>query len=351
MREHETTARRDHTRRAPLPAAGLLAANVNALAPALVLALILILILIQTPAWALDVQGHRGARGLAPENTLAGFRTALAIGVTTLELDLAMTADGALVVTHDRRLSPSLVRDRTGRWLAPPGPLVHSLRAVELEAFDVGRVDPDSRYAQRFPDQRPVDGERIPRFAAVIALARDAHVGLNVEIKTDPGSADETPAPARFAETVVGELRGQGFPNATIQSFDWRALAYVQRIAPEYPTAYLTASQRWLDNLERGRPGPSPWTAGIDIDEYAGSAPQAVAAAGGAIWSPYYQELDAASLAAAHRLGLRVVVWTVNAPQDMARLIDLGVDGIITDRPDLLRTVMAARAMVLPPAR
>ena len=137
----------------------------------------------------------------------------------------------------------------------------------------------------------------------------------------------------------------------TIQSFDWAALIHVQRTAPAVRTSYLTASQRWLDNLERGKPGPSPWTAGYDLDQFGdgpAAVPRAVAAAGGAIWSPYFKEISAEALAEARSLGLRVVVWTVNAAPDMARMVDLGVDGIITDVPDTLRGVLAERGLAVP---
>src|SRR5262245_66614499 len=116
---------------------------------------------------AFDLQGHRGARGLAPENTLAGFRTALEIGVTTLELDLAMTRDGVLLVSHDPFLNPDIVRGPDGRWLAAPGPLFNTLTLAEVKRFDVGRLNPASRYAQQFPQQVPVDGERVPTLAEV----------------------------------------------------------------------------------------------------------------------------------------------------------------------------------------
>ena len=124
----------------------------------------------------------------------------------------------------------------------------------------------------------------------------------------------------------------------------------MQRVAPDIPTVYLSAQQRWLDNIAKGHPGPSPWTAGLDIDDHGGSVPRLVKAAGGAVWSPFHREVDKARIDEAHGLGLRVVVWTVNDAPRMEDLIDMGVDGIISDYPDRLRTVMARRGMALPPA-
>ena len=292
---------------------------------------------------AFELQGHRGARGLMPENTLAGFARALALGATTLEMDVGISGDGHLIISHDSRLNPVLTRGRDGKWLAAPGPAINSLSLEQLNAYDVGRLDPSSRYARRFPQQRAVDGERIPTLAQVLLLppgADDRQVRLNLETKLSPLEPHLAPSPEEFAAKLVQQVRGAGASGrVTVQSFDWRTLRHVQSLAPEIETAYLSAQQRWLDNVQSGRPGASPWTAGMDVDNFGGSVPRMIAQAGGAIWSPYFRELDRAQLHEAQALGLRVVVWTVNEVPDMRALILLGVDGIITDYPDRLREV------------
>ena len=121
---------------------------------------------------AFDLQGHRGARGLAPENTLAGFARALEIGVTTLETDLAVTKDGVIVLSHDPVLNPDIVRGPDGQWLAAPGPAINSLTLAELKRYDVGRIKPGTKYAQQFAGQTPVDGQRIPTLAELFDLAK-----------------------------------------------------------------------------------------------------------------------------------------------------------------------------------
>jgi len=313
-------------------------------------ALALCLMLGSAASYAFDVQGHRGARGLMPENTLAGFSYALGLGATTLEMDVGVTRDGHVVVSHDPRLNPSLTRSADGKWIEAPGPAINSLLLEELEAFDVGRLLPDSRYARRFPAQTPVDGERVPTLAQVLALVGHSANGrarVNVETKLSPLEPHLTPPPEAFAKAVVEEIRRHGaVQRATIQSFDWRTLQHVQALAPEIRTSYLSAQQEWLDNIESGRAGVSPWTAGMDVDDFGGSLPRLVAAAGGDIWSPYYRELDGEQLQTAKALGLEVIVWTVNEASDMRRLIDLGVDGIITDYPDRLREVARQRRLV-----
>src|SRR5262245_51212826 len=140
-----------------------------------------------------DLQGHRGARGLRPENTLAGFAFALELGVSTLELDCGVTRDGVVVVSHDPVLNPDHTRGKDGQFLAAAGPAISSLDYAELQRYDVGRLRPGTQYATRFPGQQAVDGERVPRLADVFALVRsrgDADVRFNVETKISPAEPD-----------------------------------------------------------------------------------------------------------------------------------------------------------------
>jgi glycerophosphoryl diester phosphodiesterase len=299
-----------------------------------------------TGAQAFDLQGHRGARGLAPENTLAAFERALAIGVSTLEMDAAITADGVVVVSHDPFLNPALTRDATGRWLGARGPLIRSLGFAELQAYDIGRLDPASAYARQFPQQQPRDGERMPQLAAVFArvkaLGADA-VRFDIETKVFPTRPDDTLAPEPFVRTLLGVIRDAGMSDRVmIQSFDWRTLKLVQALAPGMPTVYLSVRSRGFDNLDGGT-----WTGGLLRRDFA-SVAHMVKAAGGSIWAPAFADLEAADVETAHRLGLQVIPWTVNDAADAERLIDWGVDGLIGDYPDRLREVMGKRGMALP---
>ncbi len=317
---------------------------------ALAASLLVALAIVAPPALPFDLQGHRGARGLAPENTLAGFRTALAIGVSTIETDLAMTRDGVLVLAHDLRLSPAVVRDADGRWLASPGPAIRALTFDELLRYDVGRIDPAHRYARQWPHQRPADGERVPSLAQLIELvkASGAAVRLNLETKLAPDEAD-APAPAEFARAVVDTLRRAGMADrATVQSFDWRTLVEVKRIAPEIPTSCLTIEAEGFDTVRPDGSGASPWHAGLKRADYGDSLPRLVQAAGCGTWSMFWRNLTPAAAAEAKALGLKLLPWTVNETDAMARLIDLGVDGLITDYPDRLRAVLAERRLPLP---
>ncbi len=304
---------------------------------------------------ALDLQGHRGARGLYPENSLAAFEAAVALGVTTLELDVGLTRDGVLVVHHDRRLSSERARGPDGDWLDPDevAPRIAELSLAAVRAYDIGRARPGSKTERRFPDQKAVDGQRIPALVDVISLAEarsGSTIRYNIETKISPEFPDETAPPVAFADALTRLLRDSGIAaRSTIQSFDWRTLQRVQATSPEIATAYLTAERQWLDNLARGKPGASSWSAGFDPDDYGGSVPRTIQAAGGRIWSPYSRDLRPGDLEEAHRLDLAVVVWTVNEPGDMAELIDAGVDGIISDYPDRLRAVVEDKGFGLDP--
>jgi glycerophosphoryl diester phosphodiesterase len=312
---------------------------------------ILVTTFAHSTAMGFDLQGHRGARGLAPENTLPGFAAALSLGVTTLELDAGITRDGVVVIAHDRALNPELTRDAEGRWLDRPGPPIRSLSYAELRRFDVGRIRPGTEYARRYPEQRPADGARIPRLAELFALVRkagNAAVRFNIETKLSPLAPHESPGPAAFAKILVDLLRAEGMvARSTVQSFDWRTLREVQRLEPGIETSCLSAQQSWMNNILAGRPEGSPWVAGFQWKAH-GSVPRMVKAAGCGVWSPYFGELDAAALAEARALGLKVLPWTVNEPERIRSMLDLGVDGLISDRPDLARKVLAERGLPLP---
>jgi len=297
-------------------------------------------------AHALDLQGHRGARGLAPENSLAGFELALQQGVTTLELDIAITRDGVLVIHHDLELNPNHTRDAQGRWLDKPSAPIFHMSWDELQAYDIGRIRPGTSYARQFPDQQPADGTRVPRladlFARVKALGNE-RVRFAIETKVRPDSPAHTLPPDAYATAVVNAVRQAGMAGRVqILSFDWRTLQVVQRIAPEIPTVYLTAQQRWTDNVGAQAPEGSAWTAGFQHKDH-GSVPKMIKAAGGRFWSVYHGDLTPERLAEAQGLGLKVLVWTVNDAAQMGRFVDMGVDGLVTDRPDIAQRVLQER--------
>jgi len=296
------------------------------------------------PANHIYVIGHRGAAGLAPENTLAAFNQACKIGVNAVELDVLLTKDRKIVVHHDYTLKPDIARTPDGKWLQGDGPAINTITLKELKTYDVGRLKPGTRYAKRYPEQEPADGERVPTLDEVIELMKNKcnrATELWVEIKTNPEKPALTPAPETVVDAVMQALKKQAFSKrARILSFDWRALAHVQKIAPDIPTVYLSHVGLHLNNIKPGQPGASSWMAGLDVDDFSGSIPKAVEAAGGQYWAPHYKYPTHRIMEEARTLGLQVFVWTPDSRSRMQLMIEKQVDGIITNRPDILKDML-----------
>lgn len=263
-----------------------------------------------TKAIRFEVQGHRGARAVRPENTLAAFRYALEAGVDTLELDLHVSKDDVLVVTHDPHVSAALCLDAQGRRLESP-PLVRSLTAEELKAYDCGTLQ-----NPRFPQQVPQPGERMPTFPELLqwlALEQDPRakgVKLNVETKIEEAHPDHAPDPETFARLVIDELRRHGvLKRTTLQSFDFRTLVAARKLEPELSIAALVENR------------PAQSLAAIATRLKAD------------IVSPHHEWLTREDVDQVHAAGARVIPWTANTEPEWKRLSGLGVDGIITDDP------------------
>ena len=303
------------------------------------------------PKPAIDLEAHRGGRALRPENTLSAFTNAVGIGVTTLELDIGLTADDVVVISHDMALNPNHTRDANGNFLRGTGPTIRSLTLAQLQRYDVGLIDPASDYGKPFRKQLPFDGERIPTLASLFermkALGAD-QVRFNIETKVDPTHPATTASPEQMVRALLAEIDKAGMAQrVTIQSFDWRTLNLVGVAAPQMPRAYLSSPATLRDPR---------WTAGLRLEDFGGSVPKLVKAAaeqagngGPVIWSPAFNDLTLAQVKEAHALGLGVLPWTVNERPDMNRLLDWGVDGLITDDPAILRDLLGERNITLPP--
>jgi glycerophosphoryl diester phosphodiesterase len=276
----------------------------------------------------IDIQGHRGARALFPENTLEGFRAAAALGVDAFELDVAMTADSVVVVSHDPALNPDITRDASGAWLTARGPTIHALTRAALSGYDVGRIRPGSPLSLQFPDQTPNDCARIPTLTDVLTALPRAR--FTIEVKTHPAHPDWTATPAALADATLSVIDAAGAASRIVmESFDWRVQRHVRKIRPDIRLAWLTRSETVRD--------AALWW---DAAHTTASVPARVAAEGGPIWAPDHTDLTEIQIREAHALGLLVLPWTVNQPEDISRLIAWGVDGLISDRPDLALTLV-----------
>ncbi len=263
----------------------------------------------------IEVQGHRGARAVRPENTLVGFKYALGAGVDVLELDLGVTSDDQLVVLHDPAVSPK--RCTTGGKKLPASIPVRSLTLAAIRAFDCGSLP-----HARFPRQERVPGAGIPTLAEVFALAKGhPKVGFNIETKLVPGHPGAAPPPERFAELVVAAIRAAGVvERTTVQSFDQRTLQAVARLEPKIRRVLLVAENH-IDHVAVAK------------------------AAQASIVSPNHRWIVKADVERMHAAGLKVVPWTINTPESWARLVEMGVDGIITDDPAALVAWLKAKGL------
>jgi glycerophosphoryl diester phosphodiesterase len=298
---------------------------------------------------------HRGGAGLYPENTLAAFSDAVARGCDGAELDVQLSKDGVVVVFHDYKLKPEICR-LNGKWIEKPTPLIKDLTLAELRAYDVGRHNPDSAYAKARPHSMPVDGEKIPTLAEVLQVTSQSKkpFKLQVEFKTSFFDRSVSSDPALLAEATIAVLREANYLDRTIfVGFDWAGLLHARKVAPgvecwfttleldflrDPPAKSDTSTKQMLRHW--AQTGTSPWAAGYDPVNHGGSIQKAIKAAGGDGWFPYFPDATAAAVAEAKSLGLKVGAWTVNEPGDMSALIARGLDGICTDRPDLLATAL-----------
>lgn len=315
-----------------------------------------------------DLQAHRGGAALTVENTLPAFEKALDLGVSTLELDVQITEDGYAVVVHDRDITP---RTCTDTEPATPGdpehPYVPGTRyVVDLTLAQLRTLDCGGTASPEFPGQQTSPGAQLPLLSEVLELVEQRgadDVGLNVELKVQADDPAQTAPRDQFVDVVTRDVRDAGLlDQVTVQSFDWGALMRVQEVQPGLPVVALTNGPT---NLQPGLPGASPWLGGIDVDDFDGD-PVAAAASFGAdalspvhgfptdagVADPGYEPFTTAELVeSAHAAGMDVVPWTVDDAETMQSLLDLGVDGLITNRPDVLRDVLAENGLPLPEPR
>ncbi|MET7418915.1 glycerophosphodiester phosphodiesterase family protein [Dactylosporangium sp. NPDC005555] len=309
-----------------------------------------------------DIQAHRGGLGLRSESTLSSFGNALRLGVTTLELDIQITADAQAVVTHDRKVSGAKCLDTAPVVAGDPaypyvGKFVKDLTLAQVRTLDCG-----SKGLPEHPGQLLTPGSRMPLLREVFDLVArygNDDVKFNLETKVEAGAPQETAPREQFVQIAAREIRAAGLlRRVTIQSFDWGALRRFREVEPRLGLVALTNR----DFLQTGQPGASPWLGGLDIDDFGGDPIAAVKTLGVTAFSPvhgfpqngkvtdpgYEPYVTKTMVDHAHRNGIKVVPWTIDDPATMNKLIDDGVDGIITDYPDRLRTVAAKRGFALP---
>lgn len=279
---------------------------------ALLMGAFLISFFVPANSFALEVQGHRGARWARPENTLPAFEYALQLGVDTLELDTLITKDGHVVVHHDPVLNPDICLDPQGKKITAQIP-IRSLTLKELKAYDCGSLVNPS-----FPQQVIQPETPIPTLDEVFEMVEKSKLSVvkkvhfNIEIKSEEAHPEYSPSPEEFVKLVLAVIKKHNLmKRVVLQSFDLRTLKVAHGLESMLP----------LSILVEDRPAE------------AGALVKLMKAYQAQILSPNYEWLTAQDVAEIHKIGARVIPWTPNTKEDWQSMIEKGVDGIITDNP------------------
>jgi len=305
---------------------------------------------------------HRGGSGLWPENTIAAFRNAISAGAQGIELDVHLTKDNVLVVHHDESLKPAIARGPDGQWIQHPRPRIKDLTFDELQSYDIGRLRPDAGYSARYPEQVAFDGERVPTLEAVIDLVKaeaSSDFIVYTELKTALLDLSQSADPVQLADAAVDLIDGKEFSGQTVfVSFDWRALARAKLRAPHIKNAFTTLPFYSMDPDDRSIANDTASAAkirsavaeGADFfggfdwraeegNNFSERLLNAIAAGPSDGWFAWHGDIQPETVALAQALGLPISAWTVDEPDEMQRLAELGIAAILTDRLDRLNAL------------
>ena len=307
-----------------------------------------------------DLEAHRGGRDVRPENTLYSYAYAIELGATSIECDMQLTKDGQIVMSHNPILNSDITRDKNGNYIENNKYDIRLMTVDELKKFDVGVMDPNcGEYYDLHGKTQFTYDAKIPTLEELMQLIQsygDKNIVLNIETKSypDPASAGykNNADPKKFVEVFNNIVKKYDMEDRVVlQSFDWQTLIEMKKLNPNISTSALWQEQpswgRDSESLRRYEKKKSPWLGGLDIKDYQGNPVKAAHAIGADIISPYYTEISKQDVDEAHSLGMKVVPWTVNNEKDMTMLLDMGVDGIISDKPWLLKQVLEKRNIKL----
>lgn len=307
-----------------------------------------------------DLEAHRGGRDVRPENTLYSYAYAIELGATSIECDMQLTKDGQIVMSHNPILNSDITRDENGNYIENNKYDIRLMTVDELKKFDVGVMDPNcGEYYDLHGKTQFTYDAKIPTLEELMQLIQsygDKNIVSNIETKSypDPASAGykNNADPKKFVEIFNNIVKKYDMEDRVVlQSFDWQTLIEMKKLNPNISTSALWQEQpswgRDSESLRRYEKKKSSWLGGLDIKDYQGNPVKAAHAIGADIISPYYTEISKQDVDEAHSLGMKVVPWTVNNEKDMNMLLDMGVDGVISDKPWLLKQVLEKRNIKL----
>ena len=284
----------------------------------------------------IKIYGHRGARGDLPENTLDSFQYLFDHSIGAYETDILISKDFIPVITHDFKLDPSLTKDINGEWLADENIKIFDLTYEELSKYDVGALNKLSKYGRRFINQKSLPNQKIPKLTELLSLSKKSQIDnlvINLEIKSTPAQENLTPLPEKMVGLILDVVNNFELNEKIIySSFDWRVLREIKEQSPETPRAYLTYQQQTGTKISGTIYDQSPWMDFMPLKN-AIELPRLIASLGGQAWHPYYRDISKKIVEISHEVNLPINVWTVNDEDDMLKMIEYGVDGIMTDYP------------------
>ena len=284
----------------------------------------------------IKIYGHRGARGDLPENTLESFKYLFKNNINAYETDILISKDLIPVITHDFRLDPSFTKDNEGNWITDENIIIFDLSYDELLKFDVGSLNKLSRYGRRFVNQKTLENQKIPKLSELLELSsknKSENLLINLEIKSTPDEENLTPTPEEMVKLVMQEVNKSNLQNKIIiSSFDWRTLTEIKNLYPEISRAYLSFQQQAGIKIKNTIYNRSPWMSYLPFFEKY-ELPKIIKSQGGKALHPYHKDITKKLVDISHQEDLPVNVWTVNEEYDMLKMIEYGVDGIMTDYP------------------
>ena len=290
--------------------------------------------------------GHRGARGEIAENSIEGFKHTFALGIKAVEFDVVISKDKIPVLYHYFNLMPYLVKDESGNWLKNSELKVFDKSYEELSKYNIGGLDPESKHGKRFKEQKLLKNAKIPKLSELLELAsrkENKDVFLNLEVKSTPFKMGLTPTPSDTVSLILKDIDTHKFEDRIIiSSFDWRILYELKKQNSRILRGFITLQQD-LSTTKKNIYENSPWMAkNYSLDQLF-LIPNIIKSLEGHAWNAFYRDVTKQNVELAHKHGLATCVWTVNREQDIIRMIEYGVDGIITDYPKKVQEICKSK--------
>ncbi len=284
------------------------------------------------------IYGHRGARGEYPENTIEGFKHTFSLQIKAIEFDVLISKDNVPTIYHNFTLNKDLTKDGNNNWLPTDDIKIYEKTFEEIKTYNVGGIDSNSKYGKTFSKQKTIETARIPSLKDLLELVKSSgkDIFLNLEIKSSPYKQDLIPNPSEMVKLVLKDINDYSLVDQTlISSFDWRILKEVKKQNSNILRGYLSLQQGQSKTIFED----SLWVDGKFSSLELFELPKVIKSLDGHVWCPFYRDVTKENVQQAHDLGLAVNAWTVNDEEDILRMIDYSIDGIITDYPEKVKKI------------